>query len=192
MRMAWLLKNTFPFGTWEWAFKNHSTVDSQTLGPHTCGVTTRLSTGKLSPHPEGVLGTLLLSSFLNQLSMGHMNALNIQPTQMCTMCTMPPDTWQRVNFRKQVSTGRGNHHITGHSVSPWNTSPQTTNYLNQLSSRETKPPDIWPTSSPQIANPRKRHNIQKFCPQNRTPTSNPKTGSPLNRFDTGKVGYTDT
>ena len=58
-RMAQVLRNTFPFGTGEWDTGNQNTMDSQAAGSHTSEVTTRLSTGKLSPCPEGALGPLL-------------------------------------------------------------------------------------------------------------------------------------
>ena len=150
--MAWLFRYTFPFGMWEWDTGNQSAVDSQPAGPHTSGVTTDLSTGQLSPRPEGALGTLQLRSPPSQLSTGNMNVLNIQLTQMCTMCTMPPDTWKRGNFRRQVSTGRRNH-ITGHSGSPWNTGPWTMSCLNQLSSGQTNPPGSRLTRRRHTTNP---------------------------------------
>ncbi|XP_004405340.1 PREDICTED: uncharacterized protein LOC101364213 [Odobenus rosmarus divergens] len=115
-----------------------------------------------------------------------MNALNIQLTQMCTMCTRPPDTRQRGHSRKEVMSGRRNLHIARHSESPWNTGPQTMSSLTQLSSGNTNAPDTWLTRRPQNTNTRTQQNIEKFSPQKRAPTINPKTGSPLNPFDTGQ------
>ena len=136
-----------PVGMWEWDFGYQSTMDSQPAGSHTSGLTTGLSTVKLSPHPEGALGTLLLWRPPDQLSR---RALNIELPQMYTMCTMHPDPWKRgnfmkqvstrrrnhqwgrENFMKQVSTGRRNHRITGNSGSLLNTVPQTMSCLIQL------------------------------------------------------------
>ena len=191
-RMARLLRDTFSFGMWEWGFRNHSTVDSQTLGLHSSGITTQLNTGELIPHPEGALGTLLLWSPPARLNTGHMNAVNIQPSQMYTMCTMPPDTLQRGDFTKQASTGTRNQHITGHCVSHWNTVPQVTDCLNQLSSGQTNSSDTWPTRNPQTTNLQTWHNTQKFSPQNRAPSRNPRSGSLLIPFDTGQMNHTNT
>lgn len=109
--MAWLLRDTFPFFIRELDTRNQSTMNSLPPGPHTSGFSIQLSTGTLSPLPEGSLCILLLWSPPTQLSTGTMNDLNIHLTQICKMCTMSPDSWQRGNFMKQVSTGRWTHHI---------------------------------------------------------------------------------
>lgn len=54
-RLAQALRETFSFGTWEWDTVYRSTMDSQPAGPHTSGVTTVFSIGKVSPRPDGKL-----------------------------------------------------------------------------------------------------------------------------------------
>ena len=123
--LAQVLRKTLSFATWEWNTGYQSSMDSHPAGPFASGVTCVSSTGKLSPSPEGALDTLLLWSPPTSLSTGHTSALNIQPTQMCTVWGISGDTRQRGDFTKQVGTGKRNYHISVCCVSHCNTGPQS-------------------------------------------------------------------
>ena len=121
-----------------------------------------------------------------------MSTLNIQPTQMCTMCGISGDIRQRGNFTKQVGTGKKIHHISVCRVSPWNTGPQSMDCLNQLSSGQNNSPETWLSQSPQTINPQTQPKKETFRTQDRARPRDPKTGRLLIPFDTGQMSHTDT
>ena len=121
-----------------------------------------------------------------------MNALIFQSTPMCTMSEVPPGTRQRGGIMKKIIPGTMSHHIIGHGGGHWNTGPQTTSCLPQLSSGQMDAPDPWLIGRPYTTNPRTQQDMEKFSPQNSAPIRSPQIGNLLNPGSPGHVGHPNT